>query len=413
MPADAPLVRIGSKAAGVEGVVVRVLKPAKPRYQQGAPVVVNVDGGFSRGNVDRAQGRLDQFGFVNLLFLFPGGESAPQPDGTVWRSGGAFDYRGADSMRALADVLVFAQGRTRTLDGKTLAEVAGVPVLADEAGVIGWSLGGNVVAGALGLYGKEIANLKWYASFESPYGDGIINAEFGSRGRPNRFYNADTGELDLRSLAWDKNAEMNSMPPRPPGLDMPRGVLFLDANKNGVFDPDTDVPFNPAMIPVPEPRAYFSPPLARAARDKKVFGDAWPAHIGTLEQSEKAMTIRNGVSHVQNVVRNVPRLAVIVWSSEQDHVQGTADYRHIRAQYDAYQAAGVRWIRLNPGVRWVEEVMKRKPEQYRENPPNASYDRFTVRKAVAREPQEGGPPDPVGVMAAACELADRTRRNEW
>ncbi|MCP5118067.1 MAG: hypothetical protein GY953_45210, partial [bacterium] len=72
-----PLVRIPSKVAGTEGLVLRVVRPKQPRYKEGAPVVVHVPGGFSRGAVDFSQGRLDGFGFVEVLLTFPGGRSDP------------------------------------------------------------------------------------------------------------------------------------------------------------------------------------------------------------------------------------------------------------------------------------------------------------------------------------------------
>jgi hypothetical protein len=392
-----------------------VLQPEKPRYEAGAPVVVHVDGGFSRGSVDRSPARLGRFGFVELAFLFPGGESSPQPDGRVWRSGGEFDFRGANCMRALADVIAFAQGRARSLHGKSIQDVVqGMKVLTDEVGVIGWSMGGNVVAGALGLHGKEISSLKWYASFESPYGEGIINAEFGGRNRPNPFYDADTGKLDLSTLVYGKDIPLRQVLPRPvPGTEELVGILFLDGNRNGSYERDSDYAFTGTLAPQPEkPRLYFSPALTRAARDRKVFGAGWPAHIAGVEDAEKFSNLRSGVPHVPGIVKNVPGLAVIVWATAQDHVQATADYRHIRAQYDAYQAAGVRWIRLNPGAQHMEEAAGKKLPAYWENPPNAKYDRHSIRRAVAPEPPDG-PPDALGLAAAACELADRTRRKQW
>lgn len=405
--------RIPSPAAGADGLVVRVIKPEKPRFEAGAPLVVHVPGGFSRGSVDRTPMRLDRFGFIELAFLFPGGESTPQADGRVWKSGGTFDFRGADCMRALADVIAFAQGRIRTVDGKSIHDLlGGTKALTEETGVIGWSLGGNVVAGALGLHGKSISTLKWYVSFESPYGEGIINGEFGMRDRPNRFYNPDTGVLDLAALAYGKDIPVRRlMPPIPEQIQV-SGVLFLDGNRNGAYEPESDYEFVGTLAALPSPRFYFSPTLTRAARDKKVFGTQWPGHIATVEEAEKFSAMRSGVAHLPNAIKNVPRLAVIIWSSVEDHVQRTADYRHIRAQYDAFQAAGVRWIRLNPSKQAVEQTAARQYPAYRENPVNATYDRFTIRRAVAPEPPDG-PADPLGVAAAACELADRTRRNQW
>ena len=411
---NGPLVRIPSPAAGSEGILLRVAPPKQPRYADGAPVVVHVPGGFSQGSVTQAPSPLNGYGFIDIAFVFPGGQSEPPQPGEPLRSGGTYDYRGADSMRGLADVIIFAAGRKKSLEGKTLQDYAGgVRALTDEVGVIGWSLGGPTVAGALGLYGKEIAGLRWYASYESPYGEGIIDAQFGSRKRANPFYNAETGELDLSALRYGKEVRLADITRILPQVADVRGVLYLDGNRNGVFDPDADFPFSGIVVPGPRPNVYYSPMLTRAALQKKLFGDEWPEHIATLEQTVKFTGLRDGVSQVPRMVAHLPQLAVGIFASAEDHVQATADHRHILAQYHAFQAAGAKWIRLNPDAHYVEWVMGRPPATRIQNPVGATFDRRNIRAAMEPEPREGGPNDFQGTAAVACELADRTRWNVW
>lgn len=411
---EGPLFRIPSKAAGSEGIWVRVAPPARPRYADGAPVVIHVPGGLGPGGVATAPARLADFGFVDIVFLFPGGVSGPPVDGKPLRSGGTYDSRGPASVRALADVIAFATGRLRSIEGKTLQDYLGpTRPLVDQAGVIGWSLGGTTIAAALGLHGKELRGLKWYASHESPYGEGVIDGEFGTRTQPSRFYDPETGSLDLSGLRYGKDLPITLMGRPLPGARDLRGALFLDGNGNGAFEPATDFLFSGIFLPGPPPNVYYSPMLTRAVRDKKVFGPEWPHHIASLKQAEDCWALRDGVTHLSNVVKNFPDLAVIVFAGEKDHVQDTADHRHILLQYEGFRAAGVRWIRLNPDVHYLEMVLGRRPPRLVQNPAGSSFDRRTIRAAVEPEPEDGGPTDQQALIAAACELADRTKKAEW
>jgi hypothetical protein len=366
------------------------------------------------GGVGTAPARLGDFGFIDIVFLFPGGESGPPVGGKPLRSGGTYDSRGPASVRALADVIAFATGRTRSLEGKTIQDYLGpTKALTGQVGVIGWSLGGTTIAAALGMHGAEFRGLKWYASHESPYGEGIIDGEFGAWNRPNPFYDAATGKLDLSALRYGQDLPVLSAGRPVEGPQQLRGTLFLDVNRNGSFDPDADFAFSGIHLPGPPPNVFYSPMLTRAARDQKVFGSAWPAHIARLEKTEECWRLRDGVSHLPSAVKNLPDLAVIVFAGAKDHVQATADHRHILLQYGGFQQAGARWIRLNPDARYVEMLLGRKVPHEVQNPAGAKFDRASIRTAVMPEPEDGGPTDPEALTAAACELADRTNKGDW
>ena len=100
-----------------------------------------------------------------------------------------------------------------------------------------------------------------------------------------------------------------------------------------------------------------------------------------------------------------PKLAVIVWASEKD-IRGYE-------QYEAFQSAGVRWIRLNAAAQYLGDITGRNAPHLPENPPNARFDRESFRSALALEPANGGNASSLGVTAAVLELADRTRRGDW
>jgi len=410
-----PLVRIPSPVAGKEGIVVRVAVPKQPRFEDGAPVVVHVPGGWSRAGLDSSPGNLAPFGFVEVMFAFPGGQSATQSDGKVWKSGGTYDYRGEDCVEGLAAVISFAQGGLKTLDGQSIQQVAGVvPVSSNNVGVIGWSLGGNIVSAALAHSAKAAAGVKWYASHESPYGDGVINGEFGTRGTgPNPFYDPDTERFDLSNLAYDSGLAPGRIPRTQDPVGDVTGSLYHDANGDGRYDPDTDYQLNGILIPGPRPNVFYSRLVTVAAARQKVFGESWPAHIAKTERVEKVHAIRDGVTSVPQAVKNAPDLAVIIWAVEQDHVQATKDHRHIRLQYDAYREAGVRWARVNPDANYLEWAFGKKLSRRVQNPAGQPLDSQSIRQAVEPSVRDGGAPTGRGLAAAASELADRTQRDEW
>jgi hypothetical protein len=372
--------------------------------------VVHVPGGYSLGSVESSRGRLTGFGFVEVLFLFPGGRSAPQSDGTVWESGGVYDYRGEDCVQAFSDVLEFAQGRVRTVDGRTIQEVAGsVPVLENNVGVIGWSFGGNIVPAALAHDAQAAAGVRWYASWESPYGDGVINGEFGTRlTGPNPFYDPATGELDLTNLRYDPQLAQDMLPPPRDPMPEVTGSLYHDADNNGRYDEGVDVKQSGIPMPGSPPNFYYSRVMTGLAAKRGLFGDDWPQHIANLEQVEEFLDIRDGETQVPQAVRNSPELAVIVWASEVDHVQRTADHRHIRVQYDAFLDAGGRWARLNPDASYLKWVMGETPSRVVQNPAGTRFDSGAIRQAT-----EPSGIYEEGLAAAVCELADRTQQREW
>jgi dienelactone hydrolase len=405
-----PLAMLPSAVAGNEGLVVRVVLPERERYSEGAPVVVHVPGGYSLGSVDSSRGRLASFGFLEVLFLFPGGQSAPQSDGKVWESGGVYDYRGEECVQALADVLAFAQGLLRTVDGRTIQDLAGrTRVLRENVGVIGWSLGGNIVPASLAHDANVAAGVRWYASWESPYGDGVINGEFGTRiDGPNPFYDPVAGELDLRNLRYDPDLAQTLLPPPQDPMPEVTGSLYHDANGNGRYDHGVDVKQSGVPMPGPPPNFYYSRAMTAWAAEQDLFRDQWPQHIAAPEDVEEFLDIRDGETQVPEAVRNSPELAVIVWASEVDHVQRTEDHRHIRVQYEAFLDAGVRWARLNPDANYLRWVTGTLPPGVVQNPAGERFDTRTIGGATEPSGFYGQ-----GLVAAACELADRTERGEW
>ena len=291
------LVHIPSKVAGPEGLPVRISPPTKARYPDGAPIAVQVTPSPA---LDEASVCLRENGFVDVGFQCPGGGA--RPVGGWEESGGRPGPEACTE--ALADVLTFATGRITSLEKKSIGDYAGsTKVLTTNVGVIGWSAGGNLATLTMALHGEQFRDLAWYASWESPV---LSTSDVGSGSvfQANRFYDPTTGRVDFRRLRYSSEMPLWVWPPQGLRSDpsWPRGGLYLDGDNNGTFDRDADYAFwlRYRSLSAGEPRKAFYPPaVTREARDRKVFGETWPAHIATVEEVER-------LANVEDVMRRIP-----------------------------------------------------------------------------------------------------------
>jgi hypothetical protein len=341
-------------------------------------------------------------GFVEVRFSFPGGGFGET------KSGGTFDFRGKDCARALADVVLFAQGKRRTTDGRSLAELCGEVIpLPGNVGLIGWSNGGNVCMVCAGLFGAEFPDLAFYASHESPLGEGAQEALLGDHrtGRVNPAYDPDTGRLDLTKLAYAAEAPVATFGP-PSGLT---GSLFFDVDGDGKLG-NADFPAAALVRDLGDwPQAYYAPSLLRYAKEHRLLAH-WPGHVSTVEGSEAFWQDRDGARHLEAAARNCPRLKVIVYAGATDHVQIAPDHPHILAQYEGLRTAGLKFVRLNPDRCYAEPLIPGGTPSPKDNPANRPFDHTTIRDAL--EP-DGIADQFVFLAAAVMELADRAQaRNE-
>lgn len=404
-------VRIPSSAAGTEGIAASVLIPRQSRFPEGAPVVINVTGGVQAG---AARGRPEYVGhgFVEIHFAFPGGGQGEE------RSGGTYDFRGPNCVRALADVIRFATGRIADREGRLLSERApGIKVLTDNVGLVGSSHGGNACGVAMAKHGGEFPNLGWYASMESPYGEGAANAELGGQeGGVNPAYDPTTGVLDLSRLAW--SADLTPGLFRKPMPGTPRelkGALYFDQNGDGRFSRGEDFPVTCFVGDAGGGwRAWYSPRLlAEVERRSLITGDR-PEHLPTVAAAREFWSWRDAAPSIPEAVRRCPRLAVIVYANERDHVQADPAHTHILVQVEGFRQAGARFVRLNPDRAYVEHVAPAgaRPGGTRaaaDNPAGRPWTRTHIREGL----EPSGLPGGVYMQAAVCELADRTQAANW
>lgn len=414
--------RIPSSAGGAQGIAVGLLVPERARYTNGAPVAIDVPGGVQSGS---AAGRPEYvgLGFAEIHFAFPGGGEGGE------RSGGRYDFRGPNCIRALADVIRFATGRIADQEGRRINELAGgIAVLTNNCGIIGSSHGGNACGLAMALHGEEFPDLPWYASMESPYGEGAANVELGGHeSGMNPAYNPKTGRLDLSRLAWSAGLS--------PGLfrkQMPvptrdfKGAFFFDLDGDGRFSADKDFPANCFVGDDGQGvRAWYSPRILEEADRRHLVPDPPPRHIPSVGESREFWRYRDAAGSIPGAVRNCTNLAVIVYANERDHVQAAPDHGHILIQVEGFRLAKARFVRLNPDRSYVEQLLESRPglrqgfrpgaepptarTGFPDNSAGAAFDRGNIVTGV--EPARF----PVGLymQAAVSELADRTQAQEW
>ncbi len=321
-------------------------------------------------------------------------------------------------MQALADVLAFVTGRIRSVENKGVQDYAGpVKALTDNVGVVGWSAGGNLAVLTMARHGLQFPELKWYASWESPILS-AVDGGWGSIFQPNRFYDPATAKVDFERLRYSPEMPLWVWPPQglPREPNWPHGGLYLDADGKGVFNKDTDYGFWVAYAPldVGQPRkAFYTPSVTREARDRKVFGALWPTHIATVDEVEQRASREDALRHIPEAVRRLPRLAILVFESEVGHVTAAADHPHAIAQVNAWLDAGARWVRFNPDVHYVEEMMGKRTARDVQYPAGKRLDRNVISNLLEPEETNGGPSDAQGMAAAASELADRIYSNNW
>ncbi len=360
-------VHLPSEVAPGDGLALRISHPSRDaaRHAEGAPVVVIAPGGQSVGTLgfDEVHPITESAGVVVILALLQGGG-----DEYAHISSGTYDYRGADSKRALRDVLRYAMGELPDDDGFIITER--IPWAdTDLVGVVGMSHGGNLVLTTLAEYGSALAGLDWFASWESPVGDQYVPVELGSIDDIvlNPYYVPGTCTVTTcpwpgftAALAWDSSFSTEIVDPLDGTMWAISGIFFLDVDGNGVRGAGE---FMIPGIPGPGemssgehlPHLYFSSEMADEieARRSELFSDGLPSWMASPAEMRDYWTERDGSLVIGDVHASLPDLLVMVLGTALDHVQGQPDHPHLRSHLAGWLDAGHAWVRLNPDAAYV------------------------------------------------------------
>ncbi|MFN7933386.1 MAG: hypothetical protein U0R19_08675 [Bryobacteraceae bacterium] len=402
-------VDLPSEAAGGGTLAVRLLytQGARPLLRGGAPVVIEVPGGFDVGTL---QPVLDAgfSGFVYVRFLFPGGR---QPGRA---SGGVYDTRGPASVMALRDVALYASGRLRDRNGKTIEEALPFPVLTNNVGLLGLSFGGNASTIVLAKYGAVLTGVRYFVGWENPTNGQIATGEPGpggtvtcpANGRPvsrdllNPFfagYGAEALRFDYSKVRWDGtrlffdgngNGRVDTVP-------VEGGCEGTDVNGDGRIAENEDFPVNGILA---NGVRYFSPQLTEAGA--RVVA-SWPANVANPGQAAAFWSEREAVRFYDGVRRD---LEVMLLASVRDHVQTSPGHHHIRQAFEGFHRNGV-WVKINPlreSLAELQPVLGTRSD-IPENEPNAAAN-WTRPESFA---YPEGIPDSLVWAAGAREMARR------
>jgi hypothetical protein len=405
------------------GIAVNVIFCPKARYKDGAPIAVVAPGGVGADGLSFNM-HAAQVGAVEVRFAFPGGGTAQ------FGTKGTFDNRGARSIEAFRDVLLFAGGRKTDYKGRSIEELMAPVIKVNPAnlGIVGWDNGANIALVTMAKFGmntkdtsaqetqpKDVIDfVKWLALYEAPVGSMFSPANLGSasdllRNRHYREGSAATGNLliDYRKLKWKERAfrNPNKFSGKKRGLPGIKGVLFFDDNDNDIWEESKEYAFNPALD-TELTKQYFPPQVTAACERLKVFGDQWPTNVATVAQSEEYFSERDGSLYIAEITSKFPKLLVTMFASAVDHSQQQLDHPHICFLYNLLLTNKVRWLRLNPDPCYVASISGMSAFNFVNNKPNHPLDPSTLLTQL--EP-EGTVPDYVCMQAIVAELVDRLK----
>ena len=405
---------IPSDVGGDLGIALWIKSPVAARYPEGAPIAIYMTGGFDGEGIGDKEANLIEKGFVEISFNFQGSGVGDKQSG-----GGPYDFRGPESLIAVRDVIRFALGLIRDQTERSLTDiVAPIVPLSTNVGIIGYSNGGNTNICVAGIHGEDIAEMAWILNWESPVGDGMPQAEAGSKEcdlRPlnpltNPAYDPDTGDWDLSALAYDPQIRI-------PVLDdiniVVIGGVYFDFDGDAMFDRGSDFIPYPLVFEVGGAyKSYYSVRIRSHAEQADLIHTPPPSHLTTAQETASFWDVRNGEYWISQATDKLPNLMFMVVGSEIDHVQRSPDHPHILLQYESFRSSNARFVRVNPDRRYVEYILGHPAPEAVDNDAFAPLDHFSIRNAV----EPGSYEDELGrdtiVPAAACELADRTYYND-
>lgn len=380
---DGPARVIGTQVEGDDGLLhVQVRWPdASPREGDRWPVVVFVHGGwYGEGTpVEEGLTHLDvSDGLVAVHLDLPG----------TGLSGGVDDRRGPAGRAAVATALRYAAGLLPDRGGCHLADRA-LAADVDDLYVLGASNGGNLAFATLGDPSLDLPPLRGLVAWEVPAGAAFATVQYG---RELNVYDPGTCALD------DDHAIRCADPDEP--LVRVDGGLCYDVDGDGACAEDTDALVEGVYDPV-SAREMLSPELLLALAEAGVDTRGY----ATPEDARTWWRARDAAQSAAALVEAWPDLPVIMLASEEDHVQvGLSDHPHVYGLGESLQAAGVAWLRLNPGPEWLEMTDGA-------NPPNAPMRLDAPVLTLLTEEDET--PLEALLTAGVRELADRRAADSW
>ena len=435
-PQDCPAASFGGQVKTTtilsEGMNIAVLiaSPQKPRYPEGAGVVVVASPIFTDTKGFMTDPDLSSLGLIQVGYLWPG-KTDPV---TGAKSSGTFDYGGDLSVKVLRDVIRFAANRMADTSGRYIVSLTSIAPLVEEVGVYAFSDAGIDAIRAFSLYGAQMQGLGYFIGREIPTIDTISSLEIGyytNAGLPvfnplyvyPMDYSSTTLVMNYANLRWD--------PTYTSSQSKAVGRPYLDLDGSGSISAGDYV--LDGQIPVMFGKRYYSANLSQALLTNGSLSLAtWPADLATPEEASQAWQIRQTrqdpslFAAMQNdeIIQNMKVMLVF---AGKDHAQVALDKPHIHQLYQGLRFEARLWVRLNPDRAYVESMFQNSETSpqgstgitptpvalmdFPDNPANTQPTDWSMIGAYAYP--EIGQSNRLVPLAAVAEMADRTHDGYW
>jgi hypothetical protein len=396
---------IPSDTAPGVGLAVNVIYPAKPRYPEGAPVLVMVPGGNRPDGLEFTMHSAQQ-GFCEVRFAFPGGGKG------ALTSGGIYDSRGLQSQKALHDVILFASGKLADNEGKFIKDLVPCKIADAPIGIVGWSNGGNIALVTLAKYASDLSSkVSWIVFYESPIGELYQPAVLGGANDvfPNRHYRLGSGATGKALVDWRKLHYLTYGLKEPgehkkQGESEIPGIVFFDENHNGAWDESFEYALS-YCYDLGFEKQIYAPDVTRAMIRLKVPINGW-LKLANLKEADAFFRQRDGSLYIRDVCEKYPNLLICIFGSLVDHWQRQPDHPHVASLYNAFLANKAHFVRLNPDPHYLAELAGMRIANFANNAPGSPIDASQIDDYLEGE---GIIPDYAFMEAACAELADRKK----
>jgi len=398
-PAGADLITFVN-SAGVGRIAVRIEVPERPRYPEGAPIVVEVSTWFVNIIDFHRVNETTRIGAITISYLWP--EGVDRDSGA--RSEGVYDYGGPDSLAVLRDVIRFASGQIPDVDGRTIEDLVAVTALTENVGLFASSHSGVVATNVLAHHGGEMPLVKYLVGRENPTRDEMYPLELGhfdNQGAPvyNPFYNEDDYSstevtVDYSTVGWYTG---DAHPDRP---------FFAG------YDSLSTHILHPEICPKMWGKRYYSHAITQALLDNGALTTAsWPADLASSTETLAHWPYRTTVHNYPLLTGSAPNLKVMLVFGKKDHVQAAVTKPHIHQAWDGFTSAAGIWVRVNPDRAYCHSVNPFYGNDFPDNDAESEPDDW-------HDIIDWGFPVSAGVredvwLAAVAEMADRVHENNW
>lgn len=338
-------------------------------WVEGAPVLVVAPAAFRATAVpDERVSLPPRAGAIELRPLYPGQRTEDV------EAGGALDLGGAGSAAAVLTTLRFALGDTTDVDGRSLADLSGLPTCGAPA-LLATSSGLAPALGALEAAPELQDRVAGLAAFESPVlpafavfdggaiwmdpettvdadGDGVPWDDGRDLDFDPSTCTLDACAVPAAPLSWDEDADLATIWPALVSEAGLRGALYRDRSGdgalslsetgspdldgNGAIDADEDW-VSGALIATGsdgESRFFFSPEVLDAARRS---GLVLPGDVASVDENLEFWAERAALSRA--AVLDIPRAAIAF--SAVDHASALPNRDHLTLLARALTGAGV------------------------------------------------------------------------